>query len=359
MIFTKRSIIPLFSIAASVVFCSAFSSVNVADAVVTVSDGVYQYAPKNGAWTLYSYEGNDTSLSLPSEYDGLPVVDIAGRCFAQSNITEVSVPDSYTEIGAYAFYGCEQLRSVSLPSSLTSLGSAAFAKSGLEQADLSDTSLEYVSDYLFMNCSSLTEITLPPNAAYVGEAAFAGTSVTAAAIPGKVTALGRAAFADTAVLSSVSLPDGLLKIGESCFENSALSDINLPETLTTIDASAFRGDSALTGLYIPDSVTEIGAYALYPMSVQSSIEVSCFKNSYAETYCYENFVIDTKAYDKIPGDANLDGTLDISDATEIQRHCATFITLGKIASHLADVNRDGTISIEDATKVQRILADLD
>ena len=40
--------------------------------------------------------------------------------------SEVTIPDSVTEIGSYAFYGCTSLTSITIPDSVTVIGDGAF-----------------------------------------------------------------------------------------------------------------------------------------------------------------------------------------------------------------------------------------
>lgn len=344
--------------ATAVAFCAA-ASVLSASAAVTVSDGTFEYTYSNGAWTLYSYVGEDTTVSLPQSYADAPVTGIANECFSHTNVTSVTIPQGYTTIGNYAFYGCESLESISLPDTVSNIGMGAFAESGVVSVDLSATKLSVVNPYLFLSCTALETVLLPQGITAIGEAAFAESAITSIDIPESVTDLQRAAFANTDSLETVSVHEGLKSIGESCFENSALSNIRLPETLETIGDSALRSDVNLTELYIPDSVTYIGAYALYPMSIQSSIEVTCFKESYADTYCYENFVRNTKTYDKLYGDVNLDGRRNVNDVSAIQRICAEVNAPKVPGDVLADTNHDGIVSIADATLLQRFLAEFD
>ena len=344
---------------AAAILCGAFSVVPAANAVVTVSDGVFEYAYLENNWQLYKYIGDDTVITLPDSFDSAPVRSIARECFSESGVTSVTIPDSYTNIGNYAFYRCSSLTQIAVPQTITSIGMGAFAESGLVCADLSETQINSVPSYLFKGCASLESVALPENAKSVGEAAFAETALTTVEIPSSVTTLSYAAFANTDSLTSVTLNEGLKSIGESCFENSALGKINLPESLESIGASAFRSDSSLKMLYIPDSVSFIGGYALYPMSVQGSIEVKCFTDSYAETYCYENFVMNAKSYQKLYGDANLDGMVNINDVTTIQRHCVEMDILQAPEIIVADTDKDGSVSIEDATRIQRYLAEYD
>ena len=52
------------------------------------------------------------------------------------------------------------------------------------------------------------------------------------------------------------------------------------------------------------------------------------------------------------GDVNLDGVLDISDATMIQSFLAELTALNQKQLALADFNNDGDININDATDIQ-------
>lgn len=348
-----------FGTAAVLAAAAAAAAAVPAGAAVIVEDGDFQYTYQNGAWQLYGYTGESTEVVLPDSFSGMPVTEVAEQCFLQSGITAVTVPDSYVTIGSYAFYGCESLHTVTLPSSVTSIGAGAFADSGLVRADLSQTQIGSVSSFLMKGCAALESVSLPPTVGSIGEAAFAGSGLTAVDIPAGVTQLDRCAFADTASLAAVSLHEGLQCIGESCFENAAVSEITLPESLQTIGASAFRGNAALRELYIPDGVTDIGGYALYPMSVQGTVCVRCFQDSYAAVYCYENFVNNTVAYPKVYGDANLDGKVNIHDVTAVQRSCAELATLIRPAQITADVTHDGAVSVADATLVQRYLAEFE
>lgn len=327
-----KKIAAILSAALVVASSSAFS----AGAVVTVSDGTYQYTYSNGEWGLYAYLGSDTELTLPESFGDLPVTSIASRCFAHTGLTSVSIPDSYAHIGSYAFYDCQNLQNVRFSSSLTAIDMGAFAESGLTAADLSDTKITSVSDYLFQNCETLKTVTLPDSLTRLGTASFRNSGITA-----------------------LTLPKGVTAIGESCFETSALQTIFLPESLETIGASAFRGDAGMTELYIPEAVSNIGAYALYPMSVQSTLEVQCIEDSYAAQYCYENFVMDYHTYAHVFGDANLDGSVNIADATQIQMYCAGYLDFKQIAQAFADVNNDSRVSVEDVTLIQRYVAGYD
>ena len=53
------------------------------------------------------------------------------------------------------------------------------------------------------------------------------------------------------------------------------------------------------------------------------------------------------------GDANLDGAVDITDATTVQRYDVMMTELNETALWLADVDRNGQADIMDVTWLQR------
>lgn len=59
------------------------------------------------------------------------------------------------------------------------------------------------------------------------------------------------------------------------------------------------------------------------------------------------------------GDTNLDGSITISDVTEIQKHIAELIHFSDEQILLADTNGDGVVNITDATHLQKYLAEFD
>ena len=58
------------------------------------------------------------------------------------------------------------------------------------------------------------------------------------------------------------------------------------------------------------------------------------------------------------GDVNLSGTVDVTDATVIQRFLASLMTLSESQQKAADTNGNGAVEITDATLIQRYLAKL-
>ena len=136
---------------------------------------------------------------------------------AEETITSVTIPDSVTSIGDYAFRGCSNLTSVTIPDSVTSIGNRAFS-----------------------GCSSLTSVTIPDSVTSIGEKAFYGCRN----------------------LTSITIGNGVTSIGDWAFDGcTGLTSVTIPDSVTSIGSSAFSGCSSLTSVTIPDSVTSIGSYA--------------------------------------------------------------------------------------------------
>ena len=55
-----------------------------------------------------------------------PLCNKAKLYLNYTEVTELTIPDSVTSIGDYAFYGCSSLTSVTIPDSVTSIGYYAF-----------------------------------------------------------------------------------------------------------------------------------------------------------------------------------------------------------------------------------------
>ena len=55
------------------------------------------------------------------------------------------------------------------------------------------------------------------------------------------------------------------------------------------------------------------------------------------------------------GDVNLDGRVDVLDATEISKYIVSISTLSDVQRELADYNHDGVINVVDATEIQKLV----
>ena len=85
-----------------------------------------------------------------------PLYNGASLYLSGELVTELVIPNTVTEIKAYAFYNCTSLTSIVIPDSVTTIGNYAFCK-----------------------CTSLTSIEIPDSVTTIGERAFSScTSLT-------------------------------------------------------------------------------------------------------------------------------------------------------------------------------------
>ena len=154
---------------------------------------------------------------------------------------EYIIPESVTEIGSYAFYGCFRPVSVTIPNSVTEIGNCAFYNStGLTSVSIGNSVTE-IGIMVFCNCSSLTSVTIPNSVTKIDEDAFRGcSSLTSVTISNSVTKIGNLAFSGCTALSEVILPPSVNRIGTSAFAgNSKLALIIMGHNIGYIGPKAF------------------------------------------------------------------------------------------------------------------------
>ena len=114
----------------------------------------------------YMYLSEECDVVIPSEYNGLPVTEIAPLVFWNSHyLKSLTIPATVTYIREYAFTGCKNLEKVVFDeeSQLKTIGGCAFANcSSLKEIELPE-SLEIIEGAAFLRCTSLERIHIPKN----------------------------------------------------------------------------------------------------------------------------------------------------------------------------------------------------
>ena len=264
--------------------CYNLTSITIPDSVTSIGKSAFSSC-YNLDYLLY--EGTlEQWCMIDILSPGWSNVDFYINNISQSNIT---IPDSITSIGDYAFYGCFALTSITIPDSVTSIGNYAFyGCSSLTSITIPDN-VTSIGDYTFNGCSSLTSITIPANVTSIGNYAFSVCSdLTSLTIPANVTSIGDYAFSNCSSLTSLTIPDSVTSIGDNIFDRCiTLKEITipfisgkLPESVKKatiigdkIVDNAFAGCSNLTTIIISDGVTSIGNYAFKDCSCLISITI--------------------------------------------------------------------------------------
>lgn len=193
--------------------------------------------------------------------------------------------------------------------------------------------MQYISAYTFENCTNLESVTLSPSFITLGIGAFSGC-----------TSLTDFDWADSQVTS----------INNATFSGcSSLQSMTLPESVTVIENFAFTDCTSLNKLVIGEQVTSIGEESF---SNDPNLTIYCYADSYAHTYAAQhNIPFKLMSHTQL-GDVNMDGEINISDVTAIQRHLAQIETFSGESLLAADTSGDGAVDINDATLLQRYLA---
>ncbi|MBQ8045041.1 MAG: leucine-rich repeat domain-containing protein, partial [Bacteroidales bacterium] len=161
----------------------------------------------------------------------------------------VTIPNSVTSIGDFAFYNCSGLTSVTIPNSVTSIGACAFESCrGLTSVTIPN-SVTSIGACAFSSCSGLTSVTIPNSVTSIGEHAFGACSGLTTL---NFNAINCGDFSSSyhpfhyTPISTIDIGDSVQRIpGYFAYNLDSLSAITIPNNVTSIGESAFSGCSNL------------------------------------------------------------------------------------------------------------------
>ncbi len=216
-----------------------------------------------------------------------------------------------------------------------------------------------ISDYAFFGNTEIESISFK-NAKYltsIGANAFNGcTGLNELEIPETVNKLGFGAFQGCSELTKVIINGAVDNIPAQCFLGcSNLNKVVISDSVTSLGDYSFAQCDVLTDITIPSSVQNISENTFANCE---NLRIFCEENSYAQSYAQAHDVENVVPEECPLGDVNLDGAVDIMDATLIQLYKigTENIITSELQLRLADVNRDNKVSIRDATMIQMYLA---
>ena len=276
--------------------------------------------------------------------------------FVPATLATVTISDVCTELGAGAFYGCENLTNPKLPSTILRVGRDAFE--GTAYLDAQANGLVYIGNVLYTYKGELTSptITVKNGTVAIASGAFEGLDITAITIPETVKAIGFGAFKDTK-LAAITLSF----VGESAdgtnthfgfiFGDETLADngASVPATLKTVilNAScktiadrAFFGCATVEKIEIGSGVTSIAKNAFFSCPALKAITVNDTNASYkvAGGLLYNKAGTDLVAVPQaITGEITL---LNITEIGEAQFANCIGITKINLPSTLRSIAKD-------------------
>ncbi len=213
-------------------------------------------------------------------------IGIATDAFAwESDISEITVPDTVKHICNNAFRGCENLTSIAIPDGVTSIHDGTFSYCEKLTSITIPGSVTYIGDDAFRKCTSLKTVTIPTSVTYIGSNAFNRcTSFESFTIPTSVTYIGNEAFLDCTSLKSITIPTSVTYIGNEAFlDCTSLKSITIPASVTYI------GDYALGYYTIAHSGGGPGyAWVSYENKKLDEFKINCYSGTAGEQYAKEN-----------------------------------------------------------------------
>ena len=192
------------------------------------------------------WEYSDTQLSITG-YGDMYDYDIEPQPWQQhrTKITQISLPEGMTSVGAAAFADCKYVTSVVIPATVEKIHDSAFEDcrmlSSLSFAEPS--ALTSIGNWAFYNCHKLQYITIPEG----------------------VTEIGEAAFFDCTYLSELTLPATMEYIADNGFALCAkLRRMNVNATTPPqVEARTFEDVDRTIPVVVPDA--SVNAYKAAPV----------------------------------------------------------------------------------------------
>ena len=229
--------------------CSSLTSIDVAS-------GNTHYSSIDGV--LYNY-AQDTLIQCPGAR------------------TSLTIPNSVTSIGSWAFFYCSGLTSVTIPNSVTSIERSAFSYcSGLTSVTIPN-SVTSIGIMAFSYCIGLTSVTIPNSVSYIGDWAFSDCSgLTSVTIPNSVTSIVRRTFQGCSGLTSITIPNSVTSIGDNAFNGcSGLTSVTIGNSLTSINERAFYGCTSLSSLVSLATIPPTIGNEAFPYPNTCTVTVPC------------------------------------------------------------------------------------
>ena len=254
----------------------------------------------------------------------------------------MTIPNSVTSIGCFAFQDCKGLTQVTLPESLITIEGHVFERcTALTSITIPDAVTD-IGDEAFRDCSALSELNIGKSVNMIGNQAFENCSeLTSVYLPNSVTTIGKRAFCNCSKLALVTLGSGITLIGSmmtfgNCWQ---LKDMIC---LATTPPSFIVGEWNLSSYY------RYTTLHVLPESLEA----------YQSAFGWKEFgQILGDIVIGIPGDVDGDGVITISDANSVIEVIINGGHKGNGHNHApsrddeegiyGDLNGDGSVNIAD------------
>lgn len=272
----------------------AFGDDNFSDIDVTansryedVDDVLYEISTRTALHSIKSDTG-----TITFQTNTLIIGDYC--CLRNQRTGTLTVPDSVTRVGIYAFYDCDGFTALDLEtttSGLVTIDDYAFA----HQSNLAGTitipdSVTLIDANAFRDLPKVTALSFGTGLITIGANAFSAMIGLAGniVIPNSVETIGASAFAgDTALIGTLTLGTGLKTIGGTAFGNVPFTGtLTIPSAVTTIGEGAFYNNN-FTAIASSASGFTVSDYVLYDETVSGQIKAHTSARGYSGTLTFK------------------------------------------------------------------------
>ena len=220
-----------------------------------------------------------TLINCPSNFKGEYIVpesvsEINAYAFSHcEGLTFITFPDNLLTIGENAFESCSSLKSLNIPNSVTTIGDFAFRNCISIKSLILGTGITAIGICVFEDCRSLCEVVFPDNVTWIDLCAFSRcTSLTSIRIHKNIKNISVRAFGSCSALESIVVESGNVKYDSRLNCNAIIETATnrlitgckntiIPKSVVCIRDYAFSNCCA--NIRIPDSVTEIGPSSFF------------------------------------------------------------------------------------------------
>ena len=190
---------------------------------------------------LIQYDGKTwpEHFEIPQTVDGYTVTSLGETSLYCGSFKSVSIPDTVTSIGPFAFSGCSNLESLEIGSQVTTVGDSAFVQCDNLKLTVADGNPNYsVEGDVLYNKDKTTLIS--------------AQNVSSIAIPDTVTEIGKGAFYCNYTIKEVTIPASVRHIGDYAFVSTGIKKYNFqPKVAPTLEENSLVSLSSYCDLRIP------------------------------------------------------------------------------------------------------------